>query len=107
MVIHLPMASTTLNSHLDICRIMRSVISSSHLGESGSDASSSKILLSCLSMPVYARFPSDGSVGFSIIHNTLPLLSTLSIPKFPGLSTDFVSAPYPGVSLSLNISLVS
>lgn len=107
IVIHLPRASTALNSHLDICRIIRSVISSSPRGERGSNASSSNMLLSCLRIPIYARFPSDGSVGFSTIESTFPVLSMLNIPKFPGLSTAFTSAPYPDVFLSLSISVLS
>jgi hypothetical protein len=107
ILIHLQRASTALNSHLDICRIMRSVISSSPRGESWSDPSSSNILLSCLSIPIYARFPRDGSVGFSTIESTFPVSSRVKIPKFSGVSTAFTSAPYPGVFLSLSISFVS
>lgn len=107
IVIHRPDASTALNSPRTICSIMRSVISSSPRGESGSHASSSNMELSNLSMPIYARFQIDGSVGFSTIPRTFPVVSSVNIPKFSGLSTAFTRAPYPVIFLSSRISSAS
>lgn len=100
-------ASKRVNSSLSICCIMRSVISSSHLGERGSSSSSLNIELSNLSTPIFARFPRERSVGFSTIPRRFPLLSFENIPKFSGFSTSLVSAPCQEIFLSASISDVS
>ena len=72
IVIHLHDASVIENSFRSIRFLIKSVISSSPLGERGSVQSSSKMLLLSFRTQMYARFPWTGSLGFSTIHDISP-----------------------------------